>query len=469
MAIQAVIFDMGGTIETFNHTRELRLKAIPGLRQILETAGIVLPLTDEQLLDTISAGLRRYHHWRLQTLVELPTAQIWRAYIFADTPNVPDTLAAIAEELTLYVETRFYERAMRPEIPTVLAAIRQMGLKIGLISNVSSRGQVPYSLKHYGIEGYFDPIVLSSEDGRRKPDPAIFHHAARLINAPTSECLYVGDRIARDIIGARRAGYGLAVQIHHDYQHGENDEGATPDAVIENMAELLDIIQAANAPQVTPAPEGVRAILFDAGDILYYRPNRGRQLAAFLRELSITIEDNHLSEKRALTEQAFIGQISQDQYRRATLQAYGVTDSEQLARGLQILDEEDNDVCFFEGVSATLAALKQKGYWLGIITDTANPVHVKLNWFEQGGFGAVWDSIISSCEMGVRKPHPAIYHAALRQLGLQPGQTVFVGHKASELAGARAVGMKTVAFNYDPEAQADVYIEHFADLLNIPL
>ena len=53
------------------------------------------------------------------------------------------------------------------------------------------------NLKEYGIRQYFDPIVLSSEYGRRKPDPAIFHYAARLANVPTSECLYVGDRIAR--------------------------------------------------------------------------------------------------------------------------------------------------------------------------------------------------------------------------------------------------------------------------------
>ena len=99
---------------------------------------------------------------------------------------------------------------MRPEMPAVLEAIKQMGLKIGLISNVNSRGQVPTNLKEYGIFHYFDPIVLSSEYGRRKPDPAIFHYAARLANVPASTCLYVGDRIVRDIDGAQRAGFGMS-------------------------------------------------------------------------------------------------------------------------------------------------------------------------------------------------------------------------------------------------------------------
>jgi hypothetical protein len=83
MAIQAVLFDMGGTIETFNYTRQLRLKAVPGLRQILSGAGISFPMSDEQLLDLISAGLKLYHQWRLETSIELPTFQIWQEYIFA--------------------------------------------------------------------------------------------------------------------------------------------------------------------------------------------------------------------------------------------------------------------------------------------------------------------------------------------------------------------------------------------------
>ena len=48
-------------------------------------------------------------------------------------------------------------------------------------------------------------------------------------------------------------------------------------------------------------------------------------------------------------------------------------------------------------------------------------------------------------------------------------QALFIGHKTSELEGARAVGMKTVAFNYDSDAPADYYVEKFADILQVPL
>ena len=69
---------------------------------------------------------------------------------------------------------------------------------------------------------------------------------------------------------------------------------------------------------------------------------------------------------------------------------------------------------------------------------------------------------------GHASPTPLYYQAALQQLGLTADQAVFVGHRASELAGAKTVGMLTVAFNYDQDASADYFIETFSDLLKVP-
>lgn len=471
MSVQAVFFDMGGTIETYHYTRELRLKAVPGLKDCLASVGIHLSLNDEELLEVFTSGHKRYHAWRLQTLQELTAFPILRDYIFDGYPLDPNALESIAEPVMFYFETRFYQREMRPEVPAVLNAIRNMGLKIGMISNVSSQGLVPANLKQYGIEEYFDPVVLSSVYGRRKPDPAIFHYAARLAAVPASQCLYIGDRIARDIVGARRAGYAVAVQIVHNFAHGEQDEGAQPDAVIHDLMELVGIIQAANSKTASRSlrpntTSKIRALLFDAGDILYYRPERSK-LAAFLKDLSLSFEENHEEERQTLSDQAYQGQITQDEYRAGILRLYGIEDPDQLEQGKQILAEEDDAVHFFDAVPETLEALKERGFLLGIITDTAHPVSVKLNWFEKGGFGHVWDTIISSQEMGIRKPNPDIYQAALTQLGVSAEEAVFIGHKTSELEGARAVGIKTVAFNYDEDAQADCYIEDFSELLNL--
>ena len=202
------------------------------------------------------------------------------------------------------------------------------GLVIGLISNVCSQGQVPENLKRYGIIQYFDTIVTSSDYGRRKPDPSIFHRAAYLAKVPTSRCSYVGDRILRDIIGARRAGFRLAIQINHDFEHGEIDEGAQPDAVIDSMDELIPIIQKENLikPILPSDNDPIKAFLFDAGDILYYRPRRGVQFNEFLQK-------NGVMDKNKNSRQMKLKQLGlpwrdyhREDYFRELIKSYGITD-----------------------------------------------------------------------------------------------------------------------------------------------
>ena len=475
MNVRAVFFDMGGTIETCRWTTELRLKATPGIRKILTDAGIDLDINDMQLFEVISTGLSAYHSLSLQTVQELPSYQVWSDYILKDFQVDHRKLTAVAEDLMFYIENYYYERKLRPEVPAVLEKLKQMGLKIGLISNTNSRGQVPTKLMEYNIRHYFDPIALSSEYSCRKPDPAIFHYAARLATVPTSCCVHVGDRIARDILGAHRAGFRLAIQIKHDFAHGESDEGAIPDYIIEGMTELVDILQA-ELKHTSPNPQSgtaircpIRALLFDAGDLLYYRAERGKYFTEFLEESGFNPKEDHAEEKFILRQKAYSGEIEQRDYHKEILSLYGVTQPEQFSKGLKAMRKDEDNVQFFEGVRDTLITLKEQGYLLGIVTDTANSLHTKLCWFERGGFGHVWDVLTSSKEVGVRKPDPRIYRAALEQLGVTFEQAVFIGHRKSELEGARSIGMKTIAFNYDKDAKADYYVEKFPDILKVPL
>ncbi|TFH37705.1 MAG: HAD family hydrolase, partial [Anaerolineales bacterium] len=263
--------------------------------------------------------------------------------------------------------------------------------------------------------------------------------------------------------------------INHEMDHGETDEGAVPDFVIDQMTELMDILQAElkrpnPVPQhadATPCP--VRALLFDAGDVLYYRAERGRFFTEFLEELGINPEQDHAAETFSLRQQAYCGQIEQEEFQEAVLHQLGITQPDQVLRGLEALEKDEKNVRFFVGVAETLIALKETGFLLGIVTDTANPLHAKLSWFERGGFGHVWDSFTSSKDVGIRKPDSKIYCAALEQLGVSADQAVFVGHKASELGGATDLGIKTIAFNYDEDSRADYFVENFADILKVPI
>ena len=107
----------------------------------------------------------RYYKWCAQTQDELPPQRVWREYVFKGCSIDHDRLDGIAEELMLYFETRFFHREMRPEMPAVLKTIRDMGLKIGLISNIISLGSVPSALKNMVSESISIPSCCPASMG----------------------------------------------------------------------------------------------------------------------------------------------------------------------------------------------------------------------------------------------------------------------------------------------------------------
>lgn len=63
----------------------------------------------------------------------------------------------------------------------------------------------------------------------------------------------------------------------------------------------------------------------------------------------------------------------------------------------------------------------------------------------EAGMGNLLDAVIDSTRVGVFKPDPAIFHAAVKALRVQPGDAVMVGDSMlKDCAPAHQVGMRTV-------------------------
>jgi putative hydrolase of the HAD superfamily len=243
-SIEVILFDMGGTLEHVYFDEETRLRAAAGLTQILSNAGIPPSLAIPQLRDRVHDGLQRYKTQQTVANRELPPERIWADYLLAGLGLPTDRVEGLADELSDFFETGFFRRGLRDGVHGVLNKLQHQGFRIGMVSNTISRNQVPELLIQYGIRDYFDPVVLSAVYGWRKPDPRIFLHAARLADARPRACAYVGDTISRDVLGARRAGFGLVVQIPSFLSPlvDKGDEGVKPDACISQLPELLDLM-----------------------------------------------------------------------------------------------------------------------------------------------------------------------------------------------------------------------------------
>ena len=93
--------------------------------------------------------------------------------------------------------------ALFPEVRAVLEALHPHH-RLGIISNFD--GRLRAILRHLGIAGYFEPVVISSEVGADKPDPRIFQHALEISGLPPGAALHVGDDPVRDWQAAAAAG-----------------------------------------------------------------------------------------------------------------------------------------------------------------------------------------------------------------------------------------------------------------------
>lgn len=208
----------------------------------------------------------------------------------------------------------------------------------------------------------------------------------------------------------------------------------------------------------------VRAVLFDAGDVIYFRPRRGQAIKRFLAQRGLQLHPRIVDALK----QSYRGQVSQVDYFRHRLQASGLSDEPSLQEGIAVMVQAQSDIELFNGVPTTLHALKKMGMKLGIVTNTNDPTSRKLAWFAPHGIDQLWDGFATSCALNAIKPEPAIYLAALAPMGLQPHDAVFVGHSASELAGAKALGIRTISFNPDSEdVRGDQHAAQFSDLLDL--
>jgi putative hydrolase of the HAD superfamily len=92
-----------------------------------------------------------------------------------------------------------------PEVPGVLAALRERGTAIVVVSNWDV--SLHDVLERTRLRPLVDAVVTSAEFGAAKPDPAIFAHALELAGgvAP-GDAVHAGDSVQADVEGARAAG-----------------------------------------------------------------------------------------------------------------------------------------------------------------------------------------------------------------------------------------------------------------------
>lgn len=101
-----------------------------------------------------------------------------------------------------------------PDVEPMLAAVREMGVRVGIVSDWGSnlRG----ILRDLGLDGSMDFVLPSGAVGLAKPDPDFYRLALSTAGVDPSEAVMVGDSYRADVQGAWGAGMDAVWLDRHE-------------------------------------------------------------------------------------------------------------------------------------------------------------------------------------------------------------------------------------------------------------
>ena len=203
------------------------------------------------------------------------------------------------------------------------------------------------------------------------------------------------------------------------------------------------------------AGQTLRAVLFDAGNTLvfldYWRMAEGVGAALDLPLTGAGLAAHASGAARAMERASGSDQERASAYLEALFRLAGVPAARmgEVRDCLRRMHGERHLWCSVqEQTPAALARLRAAGIRLGIVSNSDGRVEQALL---AAGLREYFDVVIDSSVLGVEKPDPAIFQAALQALSVAPEEALYVGDLYEvDVIGARAAGIEAVLLASDP-------------------
>ncbi len=223
MTIRAVLFDVGGPIDTEVVSERLIDRDILAA---LEAEGV-----PEGAYEAANA-------WAIESFApDTYKAIIWR-------------LSGADAEVARAVERRFrapdagprrlVERGgleLRPGMKELLEGLHARGLLLGLAANQPVR--IVAELERHGIHGMFAHREVSGHHGYHKPDVRLFLRACEDMGVEPAETVMVGDRVDNDIVPAKVLGMRtVLLRTGRHVAQQPRSAAEVPDFEVWSVAEL---------------------------------------------------------------------------------------------------------------------------------------------------------------------------------------------------------------------------------------
>ncbi len=243
MAVETVIFDLGGTLieyaGKYEHWPELET---PGF-----TAAYEALFRNEQTVPPFET-FRQAGFSHLPRMWQAATRKEANLQIHALLAEACAALGVehFAEE-ALLAAAQAYGAAIQQQawliegaVETV-TAVKAAGYKVGLVSNTMFPGEMHRTdMTRFGLLEHFDATVFSADVNKWKPNAEPFLHVLDLLGMRAETAVYVGDDPASDVVGGRAA--GLRTVHFPSSSRFPTLDGVQPHGKINKLADLLPLL-----------------------------------------------------------------------------------------------------------------------------------------------------------------------------------------------------------------------------------
>ena len=238
--LKGAIFDLGETLMhltvTWEQVREWRIQAI---HNALTEQGVDLSPTE------IAQEWMRLHEeesdYAARTFEEIEIQESF-VKLFDRLKVKPEHRPSMRELVKRFFALEAQSWAIFPGVPQMLQQVRDLSLKMGLLSNARNDWAVKEIMERLGLTRYFDVILTSAALGIRKPRPEPFREILKSLGVGAAEAVMVGNSMEADIAGARPLGIRtIRVKFgdHPDELPLHLETSVDPDATVSTVEDIV--------------------------------------------------------------------------------------------------------------------------------------------------------------------------------------------------------------------------------------
>jgi len=231
--IRGILFDLYGTLVDIETDESLE-EIYRSLSHFLTYRGIIV--NRWELKDRYYRIMREQKEACPEEYPEVDVERIWQAFLAEQGLAVGPERQQLA--LTLAQIYRGISRKrlqLYPDVKGVLDELRP-SYRLGIVSDAQPCFALP-EMKALGLDGYFDPVVISTDYGYRKPDRRLYEAALQKMNLAPAEALFVGNDMYHDIYGAQR--FGLHTIYFDSNQGTKSHKDVAPDYIAHLFPDVL--------------------------------------------------------------------------------------------------------------------------------------------------------------------------------------------------------------------------------------